>query len=120
MRVHLTTNAARRQAAIKNRGDLLGESLRRTVHDDIELAGIAPEQQVARGAADQLDVVARGGEIEQLRTPGQLAQALQQRRTLVAHLAHARPRDAGRPQPIRTGMPAAARCDLASAIVCRP
>ena len=112
-----------REAAIKNRGDLNCEGLRGAIHDDIELARGVAEQQVTRGSADQLDVLPSSGQHEQLRTSGQLMQALEHRSTvdpLIVHLRACHAVSAGPPQPIRTGMPAAARCALASAIVWRP
>jgi hypothetical protein len=120
MRFDATSQTIIREAFIKNRDKLVGERRSRAVHAHVELARRSAEQQVAHGTADQLDVLVLLRDIEQLATARQLAHGCQQPLPSLPLIAHVRPRDAGRPQPIRTGMPAAARCALASAIVWRP
>ena len=104
-------------------GELAGERGCIVGDHDVQLARRAPEQQVAHGTADQLDILPAGGEIEQLPSARQLAHALEHHLAVLLQLVH-RAVSSGpagrRSQPVRTGIPAAARWALASAIVCRP
>ena len=61
-------------------GELAREPVGAAVDDDVELAGRVAEQQIARGAADQLDVASAGCHPQQLGAAGKLAHALQHSR----------------------------------------
>ena len=69
-----------------------------------------PEQDVAHSAADERDVLAPAGLRQQLRPARQAGQAVQ-------HPLGALQRVHGAHAASRTGIPAAARCALACAIV---
>ena len=57
--------------------ELDGECLRLARDDHVQLARLETERQIAYRAADQLDVLARARDLEQLATAGQRAQAFE-------------------------------------------
>ena len=116
-------------AGAEQRSELICERRRVACHDHVELARGAAEQQIAYGTADEREVLALAAQLEQRGAARLSAQRLQH---LVAaggrggawcgrHAMHPLPVTLcfrGAPcQPTRTGIPAAARCALASATV---
>ena len=59
--------------ARQRRGELARELLGSALHHHVELSRRAGEQQIARRAADQLGVFARGDEAQQLAASGKIA-----------------------------------------------
>ncbi len=84
--------------------------------------GASPEEEVADGAADEGEVGAPACELQQLAPAGMGGETLDEGEALLARtplLGHGGAHR-GPPQETRTGMPAAARWDLACARVKRP